>query len=107
MFDGCSANRVRFSDNTAIWGDTLSQADLPDNISSLATSGDALVSFLETRGNEYIAIVNQSYTEKITAQVGFADMAFTIERDGSFTEHNAGSESFTIDEGDLMVIKVK
>lgn len=107
VFDGCSANRVRFSDNTAIWGDTLSQADLPDNISSLATSGDALVSFLENRGNEYIAIVNQSYTEKITAQVGFADMAFTIERDGSFTEHNAGSESFTIDEGDLMVIKVK
>ena len=107
VFDGCSVGKIRFCQTPATWGENLSAADLPESIGSLETSGTALVSFIENRGNSYIAIVNQSYTQKITAMVSFDGMAYTIERDGSFAEHLPGSEQFTIDEGDLMVIKVK
>ena len=85
----------------------LSDADLPESIASIATSGTAMVSFIENRGNRYIALVNQSYTQAITVQVTFNAPAYTIERDGSFVEHGRGTDDFTVDPGDLMVIKVK
>lgn len=106
-FDGCHIKQIGFKGTPPSWGNNYGDWDLPEAVSSLATSGTAMVSLLENKGNEYLAIVNQSFTSKITAKVGFAAMAYTIERDGSFTEHTAGSESFTIDEGDLMLIKVK
>ena len=107
VFNGCSVGKLRFTQTPAAWGESLSEVDLPAEIGSIETSHTALVSFLENRGNRYIAIVNQSYTDRITAQVAFCDMVYTIEQDGSFVEHNPGIEEFTIDEGDLMVIKVK
>ena len=107
VFDGCSVHKVRFAAQASVWGNPLCPSDLPAAIGYLNTSSTALVSFLENQGNEYIAIVNQSYTGKITASVTFNEMAYTIERDGSFTEHDPGSEEFTIDEGDLMVIKIR
>ncbi len=107
VFDGCKVDLVRFSETPATWGENLSDADMPEEIGSMTTSGTAMVSFVENRGNRYIVAVNQSYTDKITAKVTFNDMVYTIERDGSFVEHGRGTEEFTIDEGDLMVIKVK
>ena len=107
VFDGCSVKNIKFTAPASVWGELLSKSDLPDAIGFLNASSTALVSFIENQDNEYIAIVNQSYTEKITASVTFNEMAFTIERDGSFTEHDPGSEEFTIDEGDLRVIKIR
>ncbi len=107
VFDGCHVKNIKFTAPSSVWGDLLTQADLPEEIGALNANSTALVSFLENRGNEYIAIVNQSYTNKITASVTFNEMVYTIERDGSFTEHQPGSGEFLIDEGDLMVIKLK
>ena len=107
VFNGCNVEKIRFSQTPASESMSLSTVDLPEQIASLQTSGDAMVSFLENRGNRYIAIVNQSYTSKISAQVTFNEMVYTIERDGSFAQQQPGSREFTIDEGDLMVIKVK
>ena len=107
VFNGCSVEKIRFSQTPPSESVSLSTADLPEQIASLETSGTAMVSFLENRGNSYIAIVNQSYTDKISAQVTFNEMLYTIERDGSFAQQQPGSREFTIDEGDLMVIKVK
>ena len=107
VFDGCSVSKVRFTAEPSAWGYKLSMSELPAAVGSLSTDKTAMVSFLENRGNEYMAIVNQSYTDKITASVTFNELAFTIERDGSFVEHERGSEEFTIDEGDLMVIKIR
>ena len=107
VFNGCKVGKIRFCQTPASESMSLSTVDLPEQIASLQTSGDAMVSFLENRGNRYIAIVNQSYTSKISAQVTFNEMVYTIERDGSFAQQQPGSREFTIDEGDLMVIKVK
>lgn len=107
VFDGCKVNKITFTGASAIWGEFLCEADLPDAIGALDTDKQALVTFLENRGNQYIAIVNQSYTEKLTATVDFNELAYTIERDGSFTEHLPGEETIKVDEGDLLVIKVK
>ncbi|MBQ7253191.1 MAG: hypothetical protein IJS30_00760 [Bacteroidales bacterium] len=107
VFNGCNVEKIRFCREPAAESLNLAQKDLPEQIASLETNGAAMVSFLENRGNRYIAIVNQSYTSKISAQVTFNEMVYTIEQDGSFVERQSGSSEFTIDEGDLMVIKVK
>lgn len=107
VFNGCNVDRIRFSQTPASESVSLSTVDLPEQIASLETSDTAMVSFLENNGNQYIAIINQSYTSKISAQVTFNEMVYTIERDGSFAPQQPGSSEFTIDEGDLMVIKVK
>ena len=67
----------------------------------------ALVSLLGNRGNEYVAIVNQSYTDKINVSVTLNEVVYTIERDGSFVERPSGYNEFTIDEGDLLLFKIK
>lgn len=107
VFDGGKVNKITFTGSSAIWGEFLSAEDLPDAIGALDTDKPALVTFVENRGNQYIAIVNQSYTEKLNVTVAFDELAYTIERDGSFIEHLPGEETIKVDEGDLMVIKVK
>lgn len=107
VFEGCAVHKTRFLGDVAVFGQALCEDDLPEEIASLSATGCALVSLLENRGNEYVAIVNQSYTDKITVNAELNDMVYTIEPDGSFAEQMPGSAEFTVDEGDLLVIKVK
>lgn len=107
VFDGCNVHKVGFAGISSVWGDLLAPSDLPAEIESLNTSDMALVSLLGNRGNEYVAIVNQSYTDKIKASVTLSEAVYTIERDGSFVERPSGYNEFTIDEGDLLLFKIK
>ena len=107
VFDGCNVHNVKFVGVASVWGELYSPADLPAEVESLTSSGMALVSFLGNRGNEYIAIVNQSYTEKISVGVTLNEMVYSIERDGSFVERHPGINEFTVDEGDLLLFKIK
>lgn len=107
VFDGCNVHKVKFAGLASVWGELYSPSDLPAEVASLSSSGMALVSFFGNRGNEYIAIVNQSYTEKIRVGVTLNEMVYTIERDGSFVEREPGINEITIDEGDLLLLKIK
>lgn len=107
VFAGCRVNRLRHTNFMTAWGQQISVQDYPEVMTSLVTSSDALVSFIENRGSEYVVIANKSWTEKITAEVEFTDMIYTIDRDGTFTERQPGTTSVTIDEGDMLVIKYR
>ena len=80
---------------------------MPPEISSLSTDQDALVGFIENLGNKYITVVNKSLKEKMALEAVFNDMVYTIARDGIFCEQKPGPASFTVDEGDMLVIKYK
>ncbi|MBR5034906.1 MAG: hypothetical protein IKX71_06330, partial [Bacteroidales bacterium] len=64
-------------------------------------------SFVGNSGNEYIAICNKDYLTKLNVEVTFTRSVYTIDHDGVFTEQQPGKVSFTIDEGDMLVIKWK
>ncbi len=107
VFDGCSVKKVRHFGKLPSWSEKYDDKDLPEAIGSLSPSQDALVSFIENRGNEYVTVGNKSLTGKMTLDAVFNRMVYTIDHDGVFTEHQPGAVSFTLDEGDMLVIKVK
>jgi len=105
VFDGCTMEKVRHINLLPTWCKLLTDADLPPQITSLAADQDAQVAFISNRGNKYVTIANKSLKEKMTVDIIFGDMVYTIARDGIFTEQQPGPAQFTIDEGDLLVIK--
>ena len=93
--------------NYYLHGDCLVKDDLPDAIEDITVNNPALVSFVGNSGNEYVAICNKDYLTKLKVEVTVTRTVYTIDRDGEFTEQQPGTTSFTIDEGDMLVIKWK
>ena len=106
VFSGCSVNAVRhLGTNYSIHGLGLDVALLPEAVSGIATDSSALVSFIENSGNEYVVICNKDYKTKLSAKVTFTREVYTIDREGAFTLQQPGETLFTIDEGDMLVVK--
>ena len=107
VFDGCAMEKVRHTNLVPYWCESLSEEDLPPQIGSLSTNQDALVGFISNRGNEYVTVANKSLKDKMTLDVIFTDMVYTIARDGLFCEQQPGPAQFLLDEGDMLVIKYR
>ena len=107
IFNGCKMDRVRYTGVPPFFCQALSEADLPPQIGALSTAGNALVSFLENAGNQYVAVCSRSHRDKNTLDLVLNDMVYVIDRDGQFIECPAGPATFAMDEGDMLVIKVK
>ena len=108
IFAGCDVHKIRhLGINYYLHGECLVKADLPDAIGDITTDNPALVSFVGNSGNEYVAICNKDYLTKLNVEVTFTRTVYTIDHDGVFTEQQPGKASFTIDEGDMLVIKWK
>lgn len=107
VFAGCKVPKTRFTHLTPWTCLPLIPEDLPAAIPSVDTDVTALVSFVENGTNRYLVLVNSSTVEKCTAEVEFAQMAYTIDREGVFHEHQPGKEKIVIDEGDMLVIKYR
>lgn len=107
VFTGGKVSKTRFTHLTPWTCLPLVSEDLPAEVPSIDSDKTALVSFVENNGNEYIAVVNGTCFDKCTVEVEFASLAYTIDRTGAFTEHQPGKEKFTLDEGDMLVIKYR
>ena len=88
-------------------GKHLDKSDLPEAIGNITADGSAVVSFIGNSGSEYVVICNKSWQEQLSVEIDFTRVVYTIDREGEFTEQQPGKTSFTIDEGDMMVIKLK
>ena len=107
VFKGCKVPKTRFTHLTPWTCLPLIPEDLPASVPFIDTDVTALVSFVENGFNRYIVLVNSSTVAKCTAEVEFAEMAYTIDREGVFHEHQPGREKFVMDEGDMLVIKYR
>ena len=108
VFARSNVHKVRhLGTNYYLHGPSLTKADLPEAISDISAGGSALVSFVGNSGNEYVVICNKTYLEKLPVEVTFTRTVYTIDRDGVFTAQQPGKTAFTIDEGDMLVIKWK
>ncbi len=106
VFAKCYVQRVRhIGNNYYLHGASLTDADLPEAISDISSDGNAAVSFLTNNGNEYVVICNKSWQEKLPVDVTFTRTVYTIDREGVFAVQQPGKSTFTIDEGDMLVIK--
>ena len=88
-----------------IHGAYLKKDDLPEAISDISADGSAAVSFLYNNGNEYVVVCNKSWEEKLTVDMDFTREVYTIDREAEFTKQGPGTTRFTIDEGDMLVVK--
>lgn len=107
VFDGCNMEKVRHMGQLPYFSESFSNDDLPIEIASLTADQDALVGFIENRGNKYVTVANKSLKNKMTIQAVFNDVVYTIARDGLFVEQPSGPARFVLDEGDLLVIKYR
>ena len=107
MFDGGKVTKTRFTHLTPWTCLPLLEEDLPEQVKSIDSESTALVSFEENNGNDYIVVVNGDCFTKCNVSVEFTQMCYTIDRNGVFTEHQPGKEKFTLDEGDMLVIKYR
>ena len=107
VFDGCEMEKVRHTGTAPAWTDLFTESDLPGEIAGLSTDQDALIGFISNRGNKYLTVANKSLKEKMRLDCVFNEMVYTIARDGIFNEQNPGPAQFTLDEGDMLVIKYR
>ena len=107
VFAGCDAYKLRHTVEPDLYGYFLAESDLPPQISSFETETPTLVSFVENDGNQYMVVVNKSWTDPVTVDMTVEDMIFSIDRDGVFAELLPGEHRLTIDEGDMLVLKYR
>lgn len=108
VFSGSRVDKVRSLGNMFLqpWTQELRAEDLPQQISGIKAGSEAIVSFIENCGNRYVVIVNQDWTGKLNLDIEFTQMVYSIDIGGNFCEQMPGRHRFTVDEGDILVIKI-
>lgn len=107
VFAGCDVKKIRSFGFCDGWVKMLLQSDLPHQINCLSVDQEALVSFVENAGNEYLVVVNSLWNKSQTLKLGIEEMVYAIDHDGVFTELQPGMAEFELEGGDMMVIKYK
>ncbi|MBQ1168597.1 MAG: hypothetical protein II143_05790, partial [Bacteroidales bacterium] len=108
VFAGCNVKQLRSNIFFGNYLQSFSKADLPPQIKDMKIGGEALVSLIENKGNEYVVVVNGSWQNHCTIDAEFDAMVYSIDHDGVFTEHQGGSKaSFDLEGGDMMVFKYR
>ena len=108
VFSGCNVKQLLSHGIFDTYLPGFSKACLPTQFRDMKLEGEALVSFIENKGNEYLVVVNGSWQNHCTVNAEFASMVYSIDHDGVFTEHRGGSvASFDIEGGDMMVFKYR
>ena len=106
VFSDCNVTKICNTQVFSPWSDNLGTADLPPQIKSLSTAGEALVSFIENKGNEYIVIVNKLWKSAQSISFELDDMIYLIDHDGVFHEYQPGSyNNIPLEPGDMIVLK--
>ena len=108
VFAGCNVKQLRSKGIFGAYLNNFSAMDLPAQIKDMQIEGDAVVSLIENKGNEYLVVVNGSWQNHCTIDVEFNTLVYSIDHDGVFTEHQGGSKaSFDMEGGDMMVFKYR
>ena len=81
---------------------------MPAHVKSLTTSPEgAVVSLLEKGSFNYLVVVSRSLEAPITLDVEFDTKACMVDREGKLVKVAKGVNSFTIEEGDVAIFRMK
>ena len=108
IFSDCNVKAVRNLNVFNNWVENLSREDLPPQIKTITASREAMVSIIENKGNEYVAVVNSLWNMPQTVSIETNDMIYEIDHDGVFTQLDAGTKyDIELGGGDMVVFKAK
>ena len=109
VFDGCDVKWVAFLNSVPDRCDAFDDTKLPEEIMSVTTENDLIISLSENDGgqSEYFFVKSRTHVKTCKAHLRFRHPVQTVERDGSLKTYNAGDYDFTIDKGDILIIKTK
>ena len=107
VFAGSDVKVIRKSQVLDAWSGSLSLNDLPPQIASLYTSREAVVSFVENNGNEYLVVVNSMWNWTQQVAIDLTDVVYLIDHDGNFKELQPGISRFDLEGGDMLVFKYR
>ena len=105
VFSGSNVTKIRQCGVPDLYNMSISTNDLPPQIKSIDTGRDALISFVENKGNKYMVVVNSLWESSQEVQIELNDMVYMIDHDGRFTELQPGRSGFTVEGGDMLVFK--
>lgn len=107
VFADCNVKAVRNTKVINNWVEGFRISDLPKQIKNISAEGEALLSFIENKGNEYVAVMNSVWTMPKKIKVEITDMVYKIDHDGVFTQLDPGVHEVLLDGGDMVIFKVK
>ncbi len=108
IFADCTVKLLRSHHFFDAYVHSFSSADLPPQIKDMKLDGEAIVSFIENKGNECMVVVNGSWQNHCTIDAEFNTMVYSIDHDGVFTEQQGGSKAtFDLEGGDMLVFKYR
>lgn len=107
VFSGSEVTKIRQTGPLAPNESYLSKTDLPPEISSMEVTLGTTVSFLENKGNAYIAVVNNYWTADQVVKIEVNSPVYLIDKDARFQLLEPGAQSLWLSMGDMLVLKYK
>lgn len=109
VFDNCDVKWVAFYKDIPDKCDEVDMSKLPGQIMSLSSESGLVLARSENDGgkSEYFCVKSRTHLKSIDVRLRFRYPVQTVERDGSLKAYNPGDYNFTIDPGDILIIKTK
>ncbi len=109
VFDGCDVKWTAHYHEVPAECEAVDESRIPDVITSVYSKNSFLMSSLENDGgeSEYFCIVSRTHLKTTQIHLRFKYPVQTVERDGSLKVVNPGDHDFSIDPGDILIIKIK
>ena len=107
VFAGCKVLATRFTGLQPFGTMPLVNADLPAAIASLDSDRSALVSIIENKGSLYVVVVSTSPDQATDVSVVFSSGVDMIDNAGNVISQAAGTRSFDLPAGDMLVFKCR
>ncbi len=109
VFDGCDLQWVALYKEAPEGIRLVDESKIPDEIASVYSDRPLTMSLIENDGgrSEYFNIVSRTHLRSTPLHLRFKYPVQTVERDGSLKSLNPGDYDFTLDPGDILIIKTK
>lgn len=109
VFDGCDVKWTAHYNKVPVNCRPVDMTQLPDAIASVYSKDSFLMSMIENDGgeSEYLCIVSRTHLKTTQIHLRFRYPVQTVERDGSIGTINPGDYDFTVEPGDIIIIKTR
>ncbi len=109
VFDGCDVKWAGHYHDVPRTCRAVDDSMIPGCIESVYTQDCFVMSLLENDGgdSEYFCIVSRTHLKPTSIRLRLKHPVQTVERDGSLKTYFPGDHDFTIDPGDILIIKTK
>ncbi len=109
VYDGCKLKWAAHHNDIPKNCRPVDMSQLPEAVMSYRSESDLLLTLIENDGgkSEYLNIMSRTHFKSSKVHVRFKYPVQTVERDGSLKTYNPGDYDFTIEPGDILIVKTK